>query len=326
MRAIRITRPGGPEVLQLADIETPVPGPGQIRVRVAATAINRADLAQIAGRYRAPPGFPQDLPGMEYAGLVDALGKGVERWTEGDAVMGIIGGAGWAEYVVVNEGEAIAVPAPLSLEQAAAIPEVFMTAHDAIITQLNLSSGETLLVHGAGSGVGTAAIQIGASVGATVWGTARSTWKLERAKALGLSLGIDSTTASFDDVVLRASDGRGVDVILDLVGGNHLAANVNAIAKRGRIIIVGVVAGPKAELDMRALMGKRALIRGTVLRARPLDEKIDVARAFESFAAERFASGALRPIIDRTLPIERIAEGLEAVRANETYGKVVLTL
>jgi putative PIG3 family NAD(P)H quinone oxidoreductase len=326
MRAIRITGPGGPDVLQLADIETPVAGPGQIRVRVAATAINRADLLQVAGRYRAPAGFPQDIPGMEYAGIVDALGDGVERWTEGDAVMGIIGGAGWAEYVVVNEGEAIAVPASLSLEQAAAIPEVFITAHDAIITQLNLSSGETLLVHGAGSGVGTAAIQIGVSVGATVWGTARSTWKLERAKALGLSLGIDSTTAPFDDVVLRASNGRGVDVILDLIGGNQLAANVNAVAKRGRIIIVGVVAGPTAELDMRALMSKRALIRGTVLRTRPLDEKIAVARAFESFAGERFASSALQPVIDRTLPIERIGEGLEAVRANQTYGKVVLTL
>jgi putative PIG3 family NAD(P)H quinone oxidoreductase len=325
MRAIRITQPGGPEVLQLADVPIPEPGPSRLRVRVAATAINRADLSQIAGRYPAPPGYPQDIPGLEYAGTVDAVGAGATRWREGDRVMGITGGGGWAEFVVVHEDEAIPVPSSLPLELAAAIPEVFMTAHDALLEQAHLSEGETLLVHGAGSGVGTAATQIARSIGAIVLGTARSQWKLDRARELGLAVGIDSTTQSFEEIVERETDGRGVNVILDLVGGDNLGPNVRAIAKLGRIIIVGVVAGSTAELNMRVLMGKRAFIRGTVLRARSLEEKIAVARAFSAFAEGRFESGQLQPVIDRTLSIEEIGAGLEAVRSNETFGKVVLT-
>jgi NADPH:quinone reductase-like Zn-dependent oxidoreductase len=173
--------------------------------------------------------------------------------------------------------------------------------------------------------VGTAAIQIGTALGATVWGTARSAWKLERARSLGLALGIDTSADDFEYAVQRESGGRGVDGVLDLVGGNYLRGNVRVLARHGRIIIVGVVAGAIAELDMRALMGKRALIRGTVLRARPLDEKITVALAFSSFASPLFESGTLRPVIDRTLPIEHVHAALEAIAANQTFGKVVLT-
>ncbi|MGH7502326.1 MAG: NAD(P)H-quinone oxidoreductase [Longimicrobiales bacterium] len=327
MRALRITRPGGPDVLEIRDdIPAPEPGPGQIRVRVVATAINRADLSQIAGRYPAPPGFPQDIPGLEYAGTVDALGPSASVWRIGDHVMGITGGGAWAEYVVIHEGEAIAVPPGLTLERAAAVPEVFITAHDAIASQMALRAGEILLIHGVGSGVGTAAIQIGNAIGATVWGTARSAWKLERARALGLALGMDTSVHAFPDITHVESGGRGVDAVLDLVGGDSLRANVRALAQHGRIIIVGVVAGAIAELDMRSLMGKRALIRGTVLRARPLDEKIAVARTFAEFSNPLFENGSLQPVIDRILPFEQVRGALEAMARNETFGKVVLVL
>jgi NADPH:quinone reductase len=324
MRAIVITRPGGPDVLELRDVDVPSPGPGEIRVRVAATAVNRADLLQRAGRYPPPAGVPRDIPGLEYAGVVDAVGAGATRWLAGAEVMGLVGGGSYAEYVVTHEDEALAVPAGMSLETAAAVPEAFITAHDALFTQMRLCAGETVLIHAVGSGVGTAGLQLARAAGARVIGTQRSAWKLERALELGLDVAVDTSTADFVEVAMRDTSGRGVDGVMDLVGGDFLGGDLRALAVRGRIILVGLVAGSKHELDLRLLLGRRATITGTVLRARSLDEKIAAARAFERDVLPLLESGAVAPVIDRVLPLADAARAHAIVADNRNYGKVVL--
>ncbi len=325
MRAIVISEPGGPEVLELReDVPTPVPGPDEVLVRVHASAVNRADLMQRRGRYPAPAGSPANIPGLEYAGVVEATGPGVRRWREGAAVMGIVGGGGYAEYVVVHEDEALPVPDRLSLSEAAAIPEVFLTAHDALYTQAELQAGETVLVHAAGSGVGTAAIQLAKAKGARVLGTARSAWKLERAGRLGLDVAIDASTEDFATVVERETGGHGADVVLDLVGGSVLAGNLKCAAALGRILVVGVVSGSAADLDLRTLMRKRLTLRGTVMRARSLSQKIAVAHAFEADAWRYLADGIVEPVIDRVLPMAEASTAHVLLEENRTFGKVVL--
>ena len=353
MRAIVITRAGGPDVLVMSDVAEPIPGPGQIRVRVHATAVNRADLLQRAGNYPAPAGAPRDIPGLEYAGVVDAVGSAAQRWKVGERVMGLVGGGAYAEHIVTHEDEAVRVPAALSLEDAAAIPEAFITAHDALFTRMQLQRDESLLIHAVGSGVGTAALQLAKSAGAFVVGTQRSAWKLERSRALGLDAAIAvgaggvTDTGDFADQVIHevkrwraatsAAAGEsgathrspvkpGVDGILDLVGGDYLAGNLRAVRELGRIIVVGLVAGARAELDMRMLLHKRATIVGTVLRARSLAEKIDAARAFERDVIPLLDAGTVRPIIDVALPLAEAARAHEIVEANRNFGKVVLTI
>jgi len=326
VRAIVITRPGGPEVLEQRAVPRPEPGPAEIRVRVAATAVNRADISQRRGRYPAPPGWPADIPGLEYSGTVESRGRDARVWNEGDRVMGLVGGGAYAEYVCVHEAEAIAVPDGMALEPAAAIPEAFVTAHDALLTQAALRRGETLLIHGAGSGVGTAAIQISRAVGARVIGTARTRWKLERAAALGLDVAIDTSQHDFVFGVNEATRGLGADVILDLVGGDYLTGNLRVLALHGRIMQVGVTAGARAELDMRTLMSRRGTIRGTVLRARPHPEKVDVTRVFADFALPLLERGELRPVVDSVLKLDQAVEAHRRVEANETFGKIVLAV
>jgi NADPH:quinone reductase len=324
MRAIVIARPGPPDVLELRDVPDPAPGPRQVRVRVAATAVNRADLLQRAGNYPAPRDAPQDIPGLEYAGTVDSLGPGVTRWQPGDRVMGLVGGGGYAELVITHEDEAVRVPDTLSLIDAAAIPEAFITAHDALFTRMLLRPGEDLLIHAVGSGVGTAALQLAKAHGARVLGTQRSTWKLEKATALGLDVGIDPTTSDFADVARRETDGRGVGGVLDLVGGDYLRGNLRAIATLGRIVVVGLVAGSRAELDMRMLLSRRATIIGTVLRARSLEEKVAAARAFERDVLPLLERGAVTPVIDDVLPLKDAARAHVIVEQNRNFGKIVL--
>ena len=326
MRAIVITKPGGPEVLQLQETEAPEPAAGQILVRVAATAINRADLLQRAGRYPAPHGWPADIPGLEYAGTVVSAGDGVTAFRPADRVMGLVGGGAYAEFVAVHQDEAMRVPATLTLQQAAAIPEAFITAHDALISQAGLSRNETVLIHAAGSGVGTAAVQIAKAVGATTIGTSRSAWKLDRAVDLGLDAAVLAGEQDFVAEVGRLTGGRGADVVLDLVGGDYLPGNIECLAVHGRIIIVGLVAGATAELDMRALMRKRASIRGTVLRSRLPAEKAEVTRAFATFALPHLESGRLRPIIDSTLPLEQAGAAHERMQEGSCFGKIVLEM
>ncbi|MFW6078995.1 MAG: NAD(P)H-quinone oxidoreductase [Gemmatimonadota bacterium] len=326
MRAIVITTPGAPDVLEERDRPVPEPGPREIRVHVHATALNRADLLQRRGRYPAPPGVPADVPGLEFAGEVDAVGRHVQRWVEGERVMGLVGGGGYSEAVVVHEREAVAVPDTLSLEEAAAVPEAFVTAHDALFTRLGLAMGERLLIHAVGSGVGLAALQLAKAAGATTIGTSRTPEKLRRAvDAFGLDVAIDTADDEFADAVRDAAGGEGVHAILDLVGGGYLAANIDSLATLGRMVVVGLVSGRSAEIDLGAVLRKRLTIVGTALRSRPLEQKIAAIRTFERHALPLLADGRIRPVIDRIVPFDDVREAHRAMEANENFGKIVLS-
>jgi NADPH:quinone reductase len=332
MRAIVITAPGGPEVLELRERPDPVPGPGQLRVAVRAAGLNRADLLQRRGGYPAPAGAPADIPGLEFAGVVDAVGDGVTAWSPGARVMGVVAGGAYAERVVLDEGEALPIPAGLDFAAAAAVPEAFTTAHDALFTRAALGAGERLLVHAAGSGVGTAAIQLAAAAGATVHGTSRSAWKLERARALGLQAGIvlpaaDPAADFAADFAaeVRARTGAGIDVVLDLVGGTYLAGSLRALEPLGRLVLVGLVAGARAEVDLGLLLRQRLTVVGTVLRSRPLEQKIAAARLVRRDVLPLLESGRVRPLVDRVFPATHAADAHRLMERNENYGKIVLS-
>jgi len=324
MKAIIITKPGGPEVLELQERPTPEPGVGQIRVRARASALNRADLMQREGNYPVPPGVTADISGMEYAGEVDALGPSATPWKIGDRVMGIVAGGGHAEYLCVHEREAMPVPKAMSWEDAAAIPEAFLTAYDALFNRLALRIGETLLIHAVGSGVGTAALQIARVAGARVVGTARSAGKLERAKQLGLDFGIDASRGEWAAQVEAAIGAEGVQALVDLAGGNYLEGNMRVLALRGRIVVVGLTAGATAPFNMGVLLRKRLTIVGTSLRGRPLEEKIALAREFSERIVPLFEAGRLKPVVDRVFPFAEIRAGHELMESNKTFGKIVL--
>jgi putative PIG3 family NAD(P)H quinone oxidoreductase len=324
MKAVIITRPGGAEVLEVRERPEPEPGVGQIRVRVRASALNRADLMQREGNYPVPPGVPADMPGMEYAGEVDALGASATLWKIGDRVMGIIGGAGHAEYLCVHEREAMPVPNGMSWEDAGAIPEVFLTAYDALFNRLALGAGETVLIHAVGSGVGTAGLQIAGAAGARVVGTARSADKLERAKKLGLDVGIDSSRGDWAAQVEAAIGAERVDALLDLVGSSYLEGNLRVLTLRGRMVVVGLTGGASAPFNMSVLLRKRLTIVGTMLRSRPLEEKIALARDFSERGVPLFESGRLKPVVDRVFAFEEIRAAHKLMESNDTFGKVVL--
>jgi NADPH2:quinone reductase len=324
MKAVVNTAPGGPEVLALQDRPRPEPGVGQIRVRVAASALNRADLMQRAGRYPAPPGASHDVPGLEYAGTVDALGPDTRLWASGARVMGLVGGGAHAEFVCVNEREAMTVPDGLSLDQAAAIPEAFLTAYDALLTRLDVRAGERVLVHAVGSGVGTAALQLARVAGATVIGTSRSPAKLARATAMGLAHAIDASDGEWAQRVEAAIGTDAVHAIVDLVGGDYLGGNLRVLSTRGRLVVVGLTAGRRTTLDLGLLLSKRVAMVGTMLRSRPLEEKITLARDFAERMVPLFASGALAPVVDRVMPFAEIRAAHELMASDGTFGKVVL--
>ncbi len=324
MKAVVNTAAGGPEVLALQDRPRPEPGVGQIRVRVAASALNRADLMQRAGRYPAPPGVSRDVPGLEYAGAVDALGPGTSLWASGARVMGLVGGGAHAEFVCVHEREAMGVPESVSLDQAAAIPEAFLTAYDALVTRLDVRAGERVLVHAVGSGVGTAALQLARVAGAIVIGTSRSPAKLTRATEMGLAHAIDASDGEWAERVEAAIGINAVHAIVDLVGGDYVGGNLRVLATRGRLVVVGLTAGRSTTVDLGLLLSKRAVVVGTMLRARPLEEKITLAREFAERMVPLFASGALVPVVDRVLPFAEIRAAHELMASDRTFGKVVL--
>lgn len=327
MRAVVIPRPGGPEVLEIRDVPTPSPGPGEVRVAVHATAVNRADLLQRMGHYPAPPDAPPDIPGLEYAGVVDAVGPGVTDHVVGQRVYGLVGGGAYAEALVVHGRAVVPIPEGLSMVEAAAVPEAFLTAYDAVVTQGGLAAGETLVVHAVGSGVGTAAVQIANLVGARVVGTARTATKLQRATELGLHEGVLAEGGTFAEAVRKATGGRGADVVLELVGGPYLAEDLACTATSGRIVLVGLLAGRKVELDLGALLGKRLLVKGTTLRARPLEEKIAVAQVLHRNLGPALSGPhpRLRPVVDRVMPLEAVADAHVYMASNDGFGKVVLT-
>ena len=324
MKAVIITRPGGPEVLEIQQRPKPEPGLGQIRVRVQASALNRADLLQRMGNYPVPPGYPADIAGMEYVGEVDAQGEGSMMWKVGDRVMGIIGGAGHAEFLCVHEREAMPAPRTTATEDAAAIPEAFLTAWDALFKRLDLRTGETVLIHAVGSGVGTAALQIAKVAGARVIGTSRSPDKLSRAKQLGLDTGIDSSRGNWANEIETAVGEQRVNAIVDLVGGNYLDGNLRVLALKGRIVLVGLTAGAVTQFHMGTLLRKRLTIVGTVLRARQLEEKISLARDFAERGVPLFESGALKPVVDSVFSFDQIRDAHKLMESNATFGKIVL--
>ncbi|MDT8340020.1 MAG: NAD(P)H-quinone oxidoreductase [Longimicrobiales bacterium] len=325
MRAVIMLGPGEPDVLTLADVPAPTPGPGQILVQVAASGVNRADLLQRRGRYPVPAGYPDNIPGLEFAGTVAGTGPGVREWAPGDRVMGITGGGAYARFVVVHAREAIPVPPEVDLVEAGALPEAFLTAFDALFDQARLGAGESLLIHAVGSGVGTAALQLARWAGARTFGTSRTVDKLRRARELGLEHGVAAAGGEgWCEAVLDLTGGRGADVILDLVGGPYLADNVRALATGGRIVTVGVTGGREAHLDLRALMGKRGSVRGTVLRARPLEEKAALAQRFRRVALTALAEGSLRPVVEATFPPDEAAEAHRRMESNLNFGKLLI--
>lgn len=323
-QAVCIRGKGGVEVLELGAVQVPEPGPGELLVRVEAAGLNRADILQRRGFYPAPPGAPANVPGLEYAGHVERTGPGVTTFARGDAVMGIVGGGGMSTHVVVHEREALRVPAGMPIEHAAAIPEVFLTAYDALFDQAALALGDELLVHAVGSGVGTAALQLGVAVGAHVVGTSRTADKLARCQPLGLHEGLVVQEPTFANELGSRTGGRGCDVILDLIGASYLAENIKALAPGGRLIVVGLLGGATAELPLGVLLAKRARIFGTVLRSRALEEKAALAQSFTRHALPLFAQGKLKPIVDTVMPMSEVRAAHARMESNDSFGKVVL--
>lgn len=329
MRAVTITSFGDVEGLEIRDVpDAPHASLDRVRVRVRAAGLNRADILQRLGRYPAPPGYPEEIPGIEFAGEVAEVGGEVRTWEIGDRVFGIIGGGGQAEFVTVPENHLARIPNSLDWAEAAAIPEVFMTAHDALFTQCELTTGEHVLIHAAGSGVGTAAIQLVKAAGAFAYGTSRTADKLERAKELGLvsSVVTGSDPMKFVEAAKDWTGGAGVQVVLDLVGGAYLEANLKSLATRGRLIFVGTTSGSRAEIDYAIVMSKRLRIVGTSLRTRPAEEKATATRLFAQQVVPLLATGAVLPVIDKVFKMEEVRAAHQRIESNESFGKVVLLI
>ncbi|MGH7499772.1 MAG: NAD(P)H-quinone oxidoreductase [Gemmatimonadales bacterium] len=324
MRALIYAGAGGPEVITLGDVPKPEVKPDHIRVRVRAAGLNRADIHQRRGNYPAPKGWPADIPGLEYAGEVEAV-RGPSRWKVGDRVMGLVGGGAMAELVVVHQGEALPIPDGLSYAEAAAIPEAFLTAYDALVTRGRVAAGERVLIHAVGSGVGTAAVQIARHLGATVLGTSRSADKLARAVVYGLDQGIDTSGKPFRDAI-----GEPVDVILDLLGGPAFADNLAVLAPRGRLVLLGFLAGSASHTDLGPILRKRLEIIGTMMRTRGVEERIPLVREFTERMIPLFDqriehAAPLRPVVERVFPMAELADAHRLMEGNETFGKVIVT-
>ncbi|MBV8354344.1 MAG: NAD(P)H-quinone oxidoreductase [Candidatus Eremiobacteraeota bacterium] len=324
MRAVVLEQSGGPEVLVVRDgVEPPEPQGEDVRVRVRAFGINRADLLQRRGRYPAPPdAYDPRIPGLEYAGEIEKLGPRARERKLGERVFGICAGGAYAEFLCVHERTTVRMPQGLSFEDAAAMPEAFMTAFDAL-EQGGFAPGGSALIHAVGSGVGTAAAQLVATAGGTAIGTSRTAAKLERARAFGMSAGALADEA-WEDVARSATGGRGVDVVLDFVGASTFARNFAAIRTGGRVIQIGTLGSSKGEVDLGVVMAKRAAFIGTVLRSRPLEEKIAIARAFERLVVPRIAEGVLRPVVDEVFDFERVSDAHRAMEDNRNFGKLVV--
>ncbi|AEW95417.1 MULTISPECIES: NAD(P)H-quinone oxidoreductase [Streptomycetaceae] len=324
MYAITIPEFGGPDALVWAEVPDPVPGPGEVVVEVAASAVNRADLLQRQGFYPPPPGAPE-YPGLECAGRITRLGEGVSGWAVGDEVCALLAGGGYAEQVAVPAGQLLPVPRGVDLTRAAALPEVVCTIWSNVFMVAHLRPDETLLVHGGASGIGTMAIQLAKAVGARVAVTAGSADKLERCRELGADILINYREQDFVAEIREATDGAGADVIFDIIGAKYLAANVDALAVNGRLAVIGLQGGSKAELDLGKLLAKRAAIAATSLRGRPLAEKAAIVAAVREHVWPLVEEGRVRPVVDRTLPLPRAADAHRVVEASDHVGKVVLT-
>lgn len=312
--------------LEVQDREVPTPAGREVRVRVAASGVNRADLLQRAGRYPAPDGVPADVPGLEHAGVVDALGPAARGWQQGDRVMGLVGGGAHAEYLVVEDDQLVAVPDGLDDVAAGSCVEVFATAHDALVTQAGLRSGETVLVHAVGSGVGTAAVQLVTALGARAIGTTRTPEKLDAARELGLAGGVVVGDPNDRGAAAALAELGPIDVVLDLVGGDYVALDCHVAAPRARIMVVGLLAGASVDLPLGQVLSKRLQVRGTVLRARPAHEKAAVASAFAREVVPLLADGRIAPIGAEAFDLADAQSAYDRLGSNEVVGKVTLTM
>ncbi|MEH0975085.1 NAD(P)H-quinone oxidoreductase [Micromonospora sp. CPCC 205546] len=323
MRAMTIPEPGGPDALLWSEVPDPEPGPGEVVVDVRASAVNRADLLQRQGHYPPPPGAPA-YPGLECSGVISAVGPDVAGWEVGREVCALLAGGGYAERVAVPAGQLLPVPAGVDLVDAAALPEVACTVWSNVVRVARLAKGETLLLHGGGSGIGTFAIQLAVALGATVAVTARAA-KHERLRELGAAHTIDYREQDFVEEVRRVTGGRGADVILDIMGAAYLPRNVAALATGGRLVVIGMQGGRKGELDLGALLAKRGTIAATALRSRPLAEKAEIVCGVREQVWPLVESGAVRPVVDRRMPMAEAARAHRLVESNDHVGKVLLT-
>jgi putative PIG3 family NAD(P)H quinone oxidoreductase len=323
MQAIVVDASGGEPVLRVGEVPAPALEPGALRLRVAATAVNRADLLQAKGLYPPPPGASEIL-GLECAGQVVEVAEGVEGWTVGDRAMALLAGGGYAEEVVVHAGSALPVPAWLTLEEAAAVPEVFLTVFLNVFQLAALPEGGSVLVHGGGSGIGTASIQLVKHAGATIVVSAGSEAKCARCRELGADLAVNYNEGDFVAGAREATGGRGVDVVLDSIGAPYLKRNLAALATGGRLVLIGLMGGAKAEIGLAPLLMGRLQLIGSTLRARPVEEKAAIVAAFQARFGPALERGEIRPIIDRVLPLGQVGEAHRVIKASEHFGKIVL--
>ena len=315
--------PGSPDVLSAGTVPDPVAGPGEIVLRVAAAGVNRADLLQRQGHYPPPPGA-STIIGLEASGVIEQLGSGVENWKVGDAVCALLAGGGYAELVAVPSGQLLGAPATVSLVEAAGIPEAFITAHDALFTRGRLQAGEVVLIHGGGGGVGTAAVQLASAAGATVVVTAGSREKIATCKGLGATHGINYRDVDFVAELLRYTGDGGANVILDVIGAAYLSRNLSALALDGRLVIIGLQGGAKAELDIAATLRRRQSIITTALRGRPVEEKAAIVERVRRDVMPGFDAGTVRVVIDQVLPLDQASEAHRLLEAGAVTGKILL--
>jgi putative PIG3 family NAD(P)H quinone oxidoreductase len=324
MRAVVVDEPGDPEVMHLADVPDPIPAPGEVLIDIHATAVNRADMLQRRGFYPPPPGA-SPIIGLEVSGEIAATAEGAtQRWKPGDRVCALLAGGGYAEKVAVPAGQVMPVPDGIDVITAAAIPEVFITAHDNLVTRGRLSRGETVLIHGGAGGVGTAAIQIAKRLGATVIVTAGSPERLQRCHELGAHHGIDHTKEDFVARVAEITSDNGADVILDVMGAAYLQRNIRALARDGRLVVIGLQGGIHAEIDLNSMLSRRLTLIATTLRSRPTEQKAEIVRRTVEDLWPGFADGSLRPVVDRVLPLDAVVEAHRAMEAGGAVGKIVL--
>ncbi|MGE5242621.1 MAG: NAD(P)H-quinone oxidoreductase [Betaproteobacteria bacterium] len=323
MRVIEIREPGGPEVLVPAERPTPSPGPNSVLIKVAAAGVNRPDVMQRQGRYPPPPGA-SDIPGLEVAGIVDAIGRGVHGWEAGDRVCALVAGGGYAEYCVAPAPQCLPVPAGVDLVHAGAVPETFFTVWTNVFERGRLAAGETILIHGGTSGIGTTAIQLASAFGARVFATAGSDAKCAACERLGAERAINYRDMDFVAAVGELTGGRGVDVVLDIVGGEYLPRNIDALGMEGRLVQIGTLGGPKAQINMIPVLQRRLTITGSTLRARSVPEKAAIAAALRERVWPLLSLGRVKPIVDRTFPLAQAAEAHRVMESGAHIGKLVL--
>lgn len=323
MRAVVLRSHGGPENLVVEEVPDPVPGPEEVLIEITTTALNRADLLQVMGLYPNPRPSALEIPGLEFSGVVAAVGERVTLWKVADEVMAIDAGGAYAERIAVHERQLMSVPGSVGVNDAAAIPEVFLTAWDALVVQGGLTSGRWALVHAGGSGVGTASIQIAKAIGARIAVTC-SAAKMDACRLLGADLVIDYGTEDFVELALEATGRVGVDVVLDVIGGDYVDRNLQAVASQGRIIQVGLMGGGRTNVNVGLLLAKRVTFIGTALRSRPIEQKVSLVQRFVREMLPLFDTGALRPIIDSRYPLDQIADAHRYMASNANTGKILI--